>query len=231
MKQTKPLSLKWLSKKLEAHYGKRASPRTRDPFQLIIWESIGYLVDDEKREVAFNALSEQIGLRPIDLLAAPLSALTAITRLGGIHPELRAQRLKEIAQITLTEFDGDLTSALKLPPPEAIKALRQYPSIGEPGAEKILMLTGTRPVLALESNGLRVLLRLGFGEEKKNYSASYKSAREAVADQTGKDCEFLIGLHQLLREHGKLTCKTTNPRCDKCPITESCRYFLRRKRQ
>ena len=36
---------------------------------------------------------------------------------------------------------------------------------------------------ALESNGLRVLVRLGFGEDRKSYAATYKSVREATLEE------------------------------------------------
>lgn len=214
-----------ITSNLEAHYGRPEPPAVVDPLHLILWESIGYLVEDDRREVAFAALREQVGLKPTDILAAPIEHLAAITRLGGIHPELRAQRLKEIAHIVLNDFDGDLSTALRLPRAKAIKALKKFPSIGEPGAEKILLFTKTYPVLALDSNGLRVLLRLGFGQEHRNYSTSYASVREALQDQIGDDCEFLIRAHQLLRQHGKETCRTNNPACNVCPVRQSCRYF------
>ena len=50
----------------------------------------------------------------------------------------------------------------------------QFPMIGEPGAEKILLFSGVLAVLALDSNGVRVLVRLGVGEERKSYAATYK---------------------------------------------------------
>lgn len=210
---------------LESRYGRPKRPSVSNALHLIIWESIGYLVDDEHRELAFAALSEQVGLKPTDILAAPTEKLIAITKLGGIHPELRAQRLKEIAHIVLNDFAGDLESALRQPPAKAIKALKQFPSIGEPGAEKILLFTKTYPVLALESNGLRVLLRLGFGEEQRNYSTSYRSVREALKEQIGDDCDFLIRAHQLLRQHGKEICKTNSPGCGVCPVNARCDYY------
>ena len=69
------------------------------------------------------------------------------------------------------------------------------------------MFTRSQPVLALDSNGLRVLLRLGFGAEKKNYAASYRSAQEALADQLPRDRDALIRAHQLLRQHGQELCR------------------------
>jgi endonuclease-3 len=222
------LGLKKVVAKLATPYG-QAEPVLDDPFQLIIWENIAYLVDDKRREQAFKTLKKEIGLKPTDILAAPMQQLIEILKLDGVHPELRAQRLKESAQIVLTEFEGDLDTTLKLPLRKAIKALQKFPAIGEPGAEKILLFTKTYPVLALESNGLRVCLRLGFGEEKKNYSASYQSVREALASE-GVDCEFLIIAHQLLRHHGREICKRSNPKCDQCVLAKQCKYYQQQER-
>ena len=210
---------------LEAHYGTPLLPKINDPLGIVLYETIAYLATDEKRDAAFDALKASVGLKPADILSASMEKLVMITRLGGIKPELRAVRLKEIAQIVLNDFDGDLRNALKLPLAKAIKALKEFPSIGEPGAEKIVLFTKTHPVLGLESNGLRVLLRLGFGEERKNYSASYRSVREALKDQLGNDCDFLVRAHQLLRQHGKELCRNNNPACETCPINQGCRYY------
>jgi endonuclease-3 len=210
---------------LEAHYGRPRPPKTNDPLGIILYETVAYLATDQKRDAAFDALKTIVGLKPADILSAPIEKLVRITKLGGINPELRAARLKEIAQIVLNDFDGDLRNALQLPLPKAIKALKEFPSIGEPGAEKIVLFTKTHPVLGLESNGLRVLLRLGFGEERKNYSASYRSAQEALKDQIGNDCDFLVRAHQLLRQHGKELCRNNNPACEACPINHGCRYY------
>jgi endonuclease III len=210
---------------LESHYGAPNPPLLSDPLHLIIWECIGYLVDDDRRAVAFAALRKQVGLKPANIVATPVDLLIAIAGLGGIHPDIRARRLKEIGLIVMNEFDGNLSSALKLPQPAATRALKKFPSIADPGAEKILLFTRTYPVLGVESNGLRVLLRLGFGKEYKSYATSYASVREALQDQIGNDCEFLIKAHQLLRQHGKETCKTNHPLCESCPVRSACDYF------
>ena len=109
-------------------------------------------------------------------------------------------------------------------PSSAKRALKKFPGIGDPGAEKILLFTETHPVLALESNGLRVLLRFGFGEEQKDYAASYRSVRAALEGQLPNDCKKLIRAHQLLRLHGKELCKRAQPICEACPLRARCRY-------
>ena len=223
MKQTK---FSRVVAKLRKHYGAPPTPKTTDPLGLIIHENIAYLTTEEKRDAAFDTLRRKVGLKPTKILAAAEDDLIRIARLGGIHPELRVARLQEIARIVLNDFGGDLSNALKLPFPKARKSLQTFPAIGPPGAEKVLLFTRTYPVLALESNGLRVLLRLGFGEEHKSYAASYASVQEALKDEVEQDFDFLIGAHQLLRRHGQELCRRSKPRCEVCPVKSDCDYYL-----
>ena len=155
---------------LQQHRGRPALPASIDPLELIIWENIAYLASDERRAAAFATLKRSIGTRPEQILAAKHSALTAIGK-AGILPDVSAAKLLAIAKIAYEEFDSDLRSVLKKPMLQAKKALKRFPSIGDPGAEKILLLSRSYPVMALDSNGLRVLCRVGFAEKQKNYSS------------------------------------------------------------
>jgi endonuclease III len=219
-------SLRKVVSLLARFYGNPAPPITTDPFELIRWENVAYLVSDERRAEAFELLRKTAGTKPHEILAAPNEALLRVAKLSGMQPEKRAARLRELALIAMNEFDGDVSAALQLPLPKAKKALQKFPSIGEPSAEKILAFTHSYPVLGLESNGLRVLLRFGFGEEKENYTASYRSVQAAIHDQLVDDYDWLVDAHILLRQHGKELCKTNRPLCEKCPLKKSCAYNL-----
>jgi endonuclease-3 len=210
--------------RLQSKYGRPTPPKS-DPFELILWENAVYLLSDERREAAFEALRERVGLTPKAILAAPRATLLEIAKMGGMRPEVRVERLRTIARITLDQFQGDLRKVLKLPLKQAKKALQLYPNIGEPGAEKILLFTKSYAVLGLDSNGLRVLRRIGYGQECKNYSATYHSVEEAVAREIGQDCTPLIKANQLLRQHGKERCKLNAPLCRICPVTNLCAYY------
>jgi endonuclease-3 len=167
-----------------------------------------------------------VGLTPAKILAAPKKLLCEITRMGGsIAAEERAERLQAAAQLTVDQFGGDLASVLKLPPQKAKKLLMQFPMTGEPGAEKILMFSDALGVLALESNGLRVLVRLGFGEERKSYSATYKSVREVTLEELPADYKLLTKAHLLLRQHGQRLCLRNGPVCHACPVRSDCPFF------
>lgn len=193
---------------------------------MILWENVVYLADDMKRQAAFDALrKKKVGLTAKKILAASPDALLAVTQRAGILPDNQVEKLCRIARIAQNEFGGDLDQILKLPLPQAKRALRKFPGIGEPGAEKILLFCGAHPVLALDSNGLRVLLRLGFGREQKNYSASYRFVQEAVKPELKPDYSWLTRAHQLLRHHGQEVCRRRRPLCEKCPLTSVCRYY------
>ena len=210
-------------------YGRPSTPPIADPFALILYENVAYLASDARREEAFRILRERVGLSPEKILAAPQATLLEIAR-HGITPEKTAEKLREIARIDLEGLEAPLARIVRGPMREAKKALRQFPSIGEPGAEKILLFSKSQPILALDSNGLRVLLRLGFGQEDKNYAKSYRSAQEAAAPRLKKDCDGLIEARELLRRHGQELCKRTNPRCEICPLRQRCAYALSTRR-
>jgi endonuclease-3 len=192
---------------------------------MVLLERVAYLVSDERRAEAFAALKKRVGTSADRILAAPRKVLVEVARLGGMHPERRAEDLREIARIVKDRFGGDLPSALRLPLPDAKRALRLFPGIGEPGAEKILLFSGAYALLPLESNGLRTLLRLGFGVEQKAYAASYRSAQAAVAEGLPRDTAWLVRAHQLLRRHGQTICKASVPLCARCPLRGDCAYF------
>jgi hypothetical protein len=93
---------------LAKHYGAPASPITTDPFELILIENVAYLVSDERRAEALKTLRKVAGTKPHQILAASHAQLLQATKLGGMHPEQRVNRLKEIALVAMTEFGGDL---------------------------------------------------------------------------------------------------------------------------
>ena len=217
---------------LRKRYGApKPHPAGRDPLAQVLWEMVAYLADDDTRNKAFQALKDRVGLAPGALLRAPLPVLTAICRIGGsVQPLQRGQRIKEIAALVRDEFGGDLSQVLGWEYRRASRALRKFPSVGEPGADRILMLCGSQPVLGLDSNALRTLYRIGYGEESKNYTRTYRESRDAAIAELPKKAPALAEASALLRTHGQQTCKYTVPRCEECVVTAACAWFKRQAR-
>ncbi len=204
----------------------KAEPPMRDPLHLILWENIGYLIDDEKRAVLFEEFNERVGLDADAIARAPQSILMDISKRGGMRPATRVQRWRTIAHIVLAEGGGDLKRTLRqLPLSKARALLKKFPGIGDPGADKILLFAGIASVPSLESNGLRAMVRLGYAPEEKSYSTTYKGAVRVLAKESGGDPQWLMAAHVALREHGRHLCKRNKPQCMACMLDKVCDHI------
>jgi endonuclease III len=212
---------------LEQAYGKPKPPHPTDPYEMLVYVICGYPASDAACAKGFQALKTEVGIAPEDLLAASEAKLAELMRLGGIVPELRAKRLKEVAGLVKHVYGGSLRSEMKKPLTEARKVLKQFPTIGDPGADKILLFSNAAPIPAVPSNCVHVATRLGFGEEKKNYAATYKSAQEAIRAELPADRDSLLRAYLLLKQHGQETCKFARPRCGECVVSSACVYYKR----
>jgi endonuclease III len=198
-------------------------PVSRNPFHLILWEQVAYLKPDAQRRAAFLTLRKDVGLEAMDILGAPRSTLERIARIGGgIAADRRAARMHESAELVVGKWDGDLGKALRLPEKESRRALGEFPMIGEPGADKILAITGRARVLPMDSNALRVVRRLGFVAELKDYRSTYRRAREVLAPALPDTGAEIVSAGALLRLHGQELCRRSAPRCAGCPLRAQC---------
>ena len=209
---------------LEKLYGKPAPFPSNDPWELILRENASYLVDDATRREVFRSLKARIGVSPEAILDAPRARLVEAIRKGGMRPPMRAHKLLDAAELARETGLAELRKLAKEGGPEARKVLKRFPGIGEPGADKLLLAAGSAVTLAPDSNGLRVLVRLGYAKDDANYAKTYRAAAEAVAPELPDDTAWLVAAHQLLRRHGQETCRRSEPRCDICPLAKGCDF-------
>jgi endonuclease III len=209
---------------LEKLYGKAAPFPSNDPWELIVRENASYLVDDTTREEVFSSLKAHIGVSPEAILGAPNERLVEAIRKGGMRPSARADKLVEAAEHALETGLAELRKLVKGGSPAARKVLKRFPGIGEPGADRLLLAAGSAVTLAPDSNGLRVLVRLGYAVEDADYAKTYRAAAEAVAPELPDDTAWLVAAHQLLKRHGQETCRRSEPRCEVCPLAKGCNF-------
>ena len=174
-----------------------------DGWELVVAENVAYLVDDQRRWQAMAKLRTEVGLAPEQILAAPEDVLRGIV--AGARPAERVQRLRRCAELAI-----------------AGAPWRAYPGIGQPGADLIDLFTGSRAVLALDANGLRVLVRLGFGDPARSYAASYRQAQAAASERLPATVLACQRARQLLRRHGQHVCRRKDPSCPTCPLGGDC---------
>ena len=214
-----------LLRQLESFYGRQGPSWPTDPYLFLVWWHCGYPASDAACAKGWESLNREIGVEPQQLLGAlPVHLATAL-RPGGMVPELRALRLKEIAARVQDEFGGDLRAALVGPIAQVRTALKKFPSIGDPGADRILLFAGIAPVAAVPSNCPHVVVRVQRGQESTNYVATYREARQAVESEVPGKLDARIRAYLLLKRHGQKFCKLANPKCAQCPVRSSCAFF------
>jgi endonuclease III-like uncharacterized protein len=174
-----------------------------DGWELVLPENVAYLVGDQRRWRALAELRRVVGLAPEQILAAPGETLRGVV--VGVRPAERAERLRRCAELAV-----------------AGASWREYPGIGLPGLDRIDLFTGSRAVLALDANGLRVLNRLGYGSPARSYAVSYRQAQAAASARLPATVLALQRASQLLRRHGQVVCRRRDPACHDCPVSGDC---------
>jgi len=179
-------------------YGEPAPLPVTEPFAMILWENVAYLANDAKRAEAFDELRTKVGLTPAAIRQAKDAVLLSIAS-KGIVPAGTVDKLRAASAIARDSFHDDLAPILDKPLPAAKKDLRKFPAIGEPAAEKILLFNQRFPILAMDSNALRVLVRIGYAPEHRNYSTTYKNMQRFYGS-TDRNCanatrRYAINVH------------------------------------
>jgi hypothetical protein len=169
-------------------------------WELVLAENIGYLVDDQRRRAALRDCVASSDRRPSRSSPPRMRCCSASSSARG-----RPIGCSACAEVAIS---GAPWSA--------------YPGIGLPGADRIDLFSGARPVLALDSNGLRVLTRLGHGDRARSYAASYRDAQASASKTLPETVPALKRAYQLLRRHGQTTCRRTASACISCPIARDC---------
>lgn len=215
---------------LESFYGPQEPGWPTDPYLFLVWWHCGYPASDAACAKGWESLNREIGTEPERLLAATPKKLASALKPGGMSPELRAMRLKDIAARVKDEFGGDLRAALVGPIAQVRKLLKKFPNIADPGADRILLFAGIAPVVAVPSNCPHVLVRIRSGEERENYGVTYREAQQAVEQEVPEKFHARIRAYLLLKRHGQELCKRTKPRCGECPINSYCAVFAGSRR-
>ena len=216
--------------KLEAYYGKQEPCWPTDPYRFLVWWHCGYPASDAACARGWESLNSSVGVDPERILTASIEELANALTPGGMVPALRAQRLKAIAARVQDDYGGDLRRSLFGPLPQVRKALKKFPNIADPGADRILLFSGAAPIAAVPSNCPHVLVRIQRGLERENYGANYQVAQREITGEVAGNVDARARAYLLLKRHGQELCKRTKPKCEACPVRSCCAYYAGNRR-
>lgn len=148
------------------------------------------------------------------LAAASLGeVLSQWNRLG--YPR-RAKNLHRSAQMVTEEFGGEL--------PRDVETLETLPGIGTYTSRAIACFAFGIPVPVVDTNVKRVVARVEDGDQAAgHWSVGFGLERVDEVSRT-ENAEHYCQIQRGLMELGALLCTARSPRCETCPLQDSCRW-------
>ncbi|CAI9085950.1 A/G-specific DNA glycosylase [Methylacidiphilum fumariolicum SolV] len=131
----------------------------------------------------------------------------------GLGYYARARNLHKIAAIVFFEKKGILPSE----PTELLK----LPGIGLYTANAIASLAFGKKTVALDANGIRVLVRLLSIHQPINKAGALKELSRIAMNLLSEDNDFSL-FNSALMDFGRAVCKPLAPKCMICPLKEIC---------
>lgn len=115
------------------------------------------------------------------------------------------------------EVDGmTLDHLRRMEDKEAIDYLTSFKGVGVKTASCVLCFSLRRPVLPVDTHVFRISRRLGWIPLK----ATADKAHALLAERVDPADRFLM--HMLLITHGRSVCLARSPKCNECPLAETC---------
>lgn len=128
----------------------------------------------------------------------------------------KAQYLKEMSQDLVTRFHGEV--------PDNIDELRTLKGVGRKTANVVYAVAFGGQAIAVDTHVFRVSNRLGI-VQAKNVLDTEKQLMAIIPAEQWADS------HHYLLLHGRYVCKAQHPHCDKCSVSEYCKYYHNREQQ
>ena len=209
---------------LEEKYGKYWWPveypeeTSKDPFKHLIITVLSQNTSEINCVRAYKGLSARFSVTPQVLAKAKIEDIREAIRSGGLY-NIKSKRIKEISNVVLEKFEGDISPILALPKEVARKKLMELPGIGKKTADVLLAQRHSyAEVMVVDTHMDRIAKRIGLVKPDAEYDEIQEALRVFIPWEKG---ERTGGLFWLL---AKYTCRAQNPKCSECPIIELCDY-------
>lgn len=127
------------------------------------------------------------------------------------YPNNKAKHLVGMARKLLELFDGKV--------PEDVDDLQKLPGVGRKTANVIASVVYNKPALAVDTHVFRVAARIGLSTNAKTPLATEKQLMKYIPE------ELVPKAHHWLILHGRYTCLARKPKCEKCGLTDVCKFY------
>ncbi len=127
------------------------------------------------------------------------------------YPNNKSKHLVGMAQKLIELFDGVI--------PSDVDDLQKLPGVGRKTANVIASVVYNKPTMAVDTHVFRVAARIGLSTNAKTPLATEQQLMKYFP------LELVPKAHHWLILHGRYTCLARKPKCEKCGLTEVCKFY------
>lgn len=127
------------------------------------------------------------------------------------YPNNKSKHLVGMANKLLELYDGVV--------PSDVDDLQKLPGVGRKTANVIASVVYNKPALAVDTHVFRVAARIGLSTNAKTPLATELQLMKYIPE------ELVAKAHHWLILHGRYTCIARKPKCEKCGLTEVCKFY------
>ncbi len=131
------------------------------------------------------------------------------------YPNNKAKHLVGMAQKLLELYDGVV--------PSDVDDLQKLPGVGRKTANVIASVVYNKPALAVDTHVFRVAARIGLSTNAKTPLATELQLMKYIPE------ELVPKAHHWLILHGRYVCLARKPKCEKCGLTEVCKFYKKKE--
>jgi endonuclease-3 len=128
------------------------------------------------------------------------------------YPNNKTRNLLGMAKVLTDKFGGEV--------PDNVEDLQQLPGVGRKTANVVASVIYKLPAMAVDTHVFRVAARIGLTRGAKNPLDAEKQLVKHIPP------EKIHMAHHWLILHGRYICQARKPKCQKCGISEYCRFFV-----
>ena len=181
----------------------------KTPFQITVAVMLSAQCTDERVNKTTPALFERCKTIE-DFANIDIHELEQIIHPCGFYKN-KAKNIKECAKKVIENFNGEV--------PHTMEELLTLPGVGRKSANVILLEAfGIAEGIAVDTHAKRISNRIGLSSE---------SDPEKIEQDLLKifPKESLKDINHLFVWHGRNTCDSRKPHCDKCSVSQYCNFY------
>lgn len=185
-----------------------------NPFQLIVAVILSAQCTDKRVNQITPALLERFPTPYKMAEAEPADVFDYIKSCS--YPNNKSKHLVGMARKLIELFDGQV--------PDNVDDLQKLPGVGRKTANVIASVIYNKPALAVDTHVFRVAARIGLTTNAKTPLAAELQLMKYIPE------DLVPMAHHWLILHGRYVCLARRPLCEKCGLTEICKFYLKREK-